>query len=175
MEPAVAAVIAVIGITLCVTVFRLDRIPVGKVSIDLDSRESVRYRDWADPLVAPDVFRHLHVVIISIPALHGLNRTVEFRVVLIDKEIAALPTHELSAGSFRRRIFPCYPLVPVINVNELWIGFDRFIPSLLKIDAVALRVLHGFSQPGYISRDGQIMFVQGWLPAFSCPGFSNAG
>src|SRR5204862_8171256 len=109
MKTAITVVVAVEGIPDRVAVFDFDAGPIPKISINLDPMPSDYFGDRADALRAADIFRHLHVVIVGVSVLHRLKAAVELGIVLVHKEIRAVPTHELSGGASRRRVFPGSP------------------------------------------------------------------
>ena len=65
------------------------------------------------------------------------------------------------------------PFVPVVDVEELRIGLERLVPSLLEVDAVALGMLDRLAQPRHVSRHGQIVFVQLRLAVLAGPGLAD--
>src|ERR1035441_818639 len=150
MKAAIAVVVAVEGITDRVTVFDLDSSPVRKIPVDLYRVQADQFRYGANALVAADILRHLHVVIVGISVLHWLEAAVELGVVLIHEEVRAVPAHELCGGTTFRRVLAGDPFIPVVDIEELRIALKRFIQALLEVDAVTFGMIDLPPQPSPI-------------------------
>ena len=77
-----------------VSVLDLNGIPVREISIDRDFTDAPVLRNRSHSLIATDVLRHLHVVVVRVATLHRLNRAVELCIILVyedERILAAKP------------------------------------------------------------------------------------
>ncbi len=173
MQPAVAGIVAVRGVAGRVAVFDRAVRPVVEGAVNFDISQPLQLGNGAHTLVAPDVLRHLHVVIVGVPALHRVDAAVELGVVLVDESVVAFAPHERVGFAFLGVVLAGGPLVPVVDVEELGIGGEGLVPPRLEIDAVAFRVLDGLAEPGHVCGHGQVIFVQFRLFVFAGPALAD--
>ena len=122
-------------------------------------------------LVFSDVCSHLHVIIIGIASFHRSYCAVEFRVVLVNEmESVVASAHESDVVS---RIFSCSIFVPVVKIDEVGINAESFVPTFLKVYAVALGVVNNPACAFHILRYGHVVFVELRFASLSCPAFSH--
>ena len=121
-----------------------------------------------DSLVAADVLRHLHVVVVGVATFHRLYGPVELGVVLVHehKRILAAKPHHVSV------VLPGGPLIPVIQVKELRIRGQSVIPALLEIYSIAFRIGNLAVEPRDVGRIREIIFIELRLAVALRPGFS---
>ncbi len=156
-----------------VAVFDRHGRPVLKSAVNRDGGTAGHFRHRPDALVAADILRHLHIVIVGIAAFHGMDTAVEFGIVLVHEEEIVFAAHKISRGLRWTAVLACGPFIPVVDVQELRVGLKRFFPALLEIDTVAFGIFHCFAEPGHVCGHGQIKFIQFGFAVFAGPAFTG--
>ena len=150
-----------------VAVHDIDPVPISERPVNRHFMNMPVHRNRARSLVAADVLRHLHVVVVGVATFHRLDSPVELGVVLVhehERILAAKPHHisiVLSGG----------PLIPVIQVKELRIRGQSVIPALLEIYSIAFRIGNLAVEPRDVGRIREIIFIELRLAVALRPGF----